>query len=192
MNSKLVRIVAGVLIVAAAAYFGEQRVGGRGDAPAATLNPAIGRSTARTEAPARLQKGWSRTRPEINLTHVFFGEINRKGKPVGFHSRPGGHDPASARVVRIRSGPNRAGVYTAEVEIRDPRSGEWKRKFSSIFPDRMNQRQVIDAILHAYNNRKKGRDTPWEGPSGEGFRIQGYVSRKGGINTAFPVYQRDR
>ncbi|HIP53578.1 MAG TPA: hypothetical protein EYH03_06170, partial [Chromatiales bacterium] len=139
-----------------------------------------------------LRKGWSRTDPNINLTHVFFGEINRKGKPVGFHARPGGRDPADARVVRIKSGPNRVGVYTAEVEIRDPRSGEWKRKFSSFFPDGMNQKQVIDAILHAYSNRRKGRDTPWEGPSGEGFRIQGYLSRKGGINTAFPVYQRDR
>ncbi len=33
---------------------------------------------------------WSRTSPPINLTHIFEGEINKRGKPVGYHARPGG------------------------------------------------------------------------------------------------------
>ena len=53
---------------------------------------------------------WSKTSPAINLHHVFEGEINRKGRPVGFHSRPGGVDPSTARVVRIRDKPNNAPV----------------------------------------------------------------------------------
>ena len=52
----------------------------------------------------------------VNVTHIFAGEINKRGKPTGFHSRPGGQDPATARLVRIVDRPNRAGVYTAEVE----------------------------------------------------------------------------
>ena len=48
-----------------------------------------------------LERGWSRTVPEINLTHIFFGEINRSGKPVGYHSRPGGSErcPQSVKAI---------------------------------------------------------------------------------------------
>src|SRR5215218_2419839 len=67
---------------------------------------------------------WSDTEPAINLEHVFEGQVNRHGKPIGFHSRPGGRDPAEARVVRRVSGPNALGVYIAEVEIRNG-SGRW-------------------------------------------------------------------
>jgi len=130
---------------------------------------------------------WSSTNPEINLWHVFYGEINRKGKPTGFHSRPGGNDPANARVVSVKDRPNRAGVYTANIEVRD--GNQWKRKFSSFFPDNLSQQEVVDIIVYAYNNSKNPNKQPWSGPSGLGFQVQGYTSSRGGINTAFPVYQ---
>ncbi len=133
---------------------------------------------------------WSSTDPEINLWHVFYGEINRKGKPTGFHSRPGGNDPANARVVSVKDRPNRAGVYTANIEVRD--GNRWKSKFSSFFPDNLSQQEVVDIIVHAYNNSKNPRKQPWSGPSGLGFQVQGYTSSRGGINTAFPVYQRNQ
>lgn len=131
-------------------------------------------------------KKWSSTSPEINLWHVFEGEINRKGKPVGYHSRPGGSDAPNARIKSIKSRPNSKGVYTANIEIRD--GGQWKGKFSSFFPDSMNQSEVVDAILHAYKNSKDPKRQPWSGPSGHGFQIQGYTTSRGGINTAFPVF----
>jgi len=105
---------------------------------------------------------WSSSRPAINLHHVFQGEINGSGKPVGFHSRPGGRDPATARVVRVKDGPNRAGVYTASIEIRD--GSQWKEKFSSFFPDNMSIDQVNEAILAAYENRTSKTKQPWRGP----------------------------
>lgn len=142
-----------------------------------------------TQAPAAHGPKWSETAPAINLWHVFDGEINRRGKPVGFHARPGGRDPAGARVVDIRSSPNRAGVYTATVEIRD--GDGWRQKFSSFFPDHMSRQQVLDAVLHAYRNSDNPRAQPWSGPSGHQFRIEGYTLSKGDINTAFPVYVRD-
>ena len=149
----------------------------------ATPSSSVGR-----EAPSAVDNlpHWSDTNPEINLWHVFQGEINRKGKPTGFHSRPGGKDPANARLRSIRDRPNRAGVYTANIEVRD--GGQWKSKFSSFFPDDMSQREVIDVILHAYKNSSNPRAQPWSGPSGLGFQVQGYTSSRGGINTAFPVY----
>lgn len=135
-------------------------------------------------------KQWSSTNPEINLWHVFEGEINRKGKPTGYHSRPGGIDAANARIVSIKDKPNRAGVYTANIEVSD--GGQWKSKFSSFFPDSMSQDEVIDAILSAYNSSNDKNKQPWQGPSGLGFTIQGYTTSRGGINTAFPVFRKNQ
>jgi len=133
---------------------------------------------------------WSDTSPNINQWHIFDGEINRSGKPVGFHSRPGGRDPSIARIKSIRDKPNRAGVYTANIEIRD--GNQWKGKFSSFFPDSMSREEVLTAILNAYDNSDNPKAQPFEGPSGLGFRIQGYTSSRGGINTAFPIYVRSQ
>ena len=35
--------------------------------------------------------------PPINLAHIFCGQINRYGQAIGFHSRPNGIDPPSAK-----------------------------------------------------------------------------------------------
>src|SRR6185295_8286543 len=85
----------------------------------------------------RRAEEWSRTSPPVNVTHIFEGEINRRGKPVGFHSRPGGRNPQGARLVRIVERPNRAGVYTAEVEIRS--GSDWLGKRSTFYPDRLDR-----------------------------------------------------
>lgn len=152
--------------------------------------PQSNATNSRGSASARVKlPHWSNSEPEINLWHVFEGEINRKGKPTGFHSRPGGQDPANARVVSVKDKPNRQGVYTANIEVRD--GGRWKSKFSSFFPDALSQQEVVDVIVHAYNNSKNPNKQPWSGPSGLGFQVQGYTTSRGGINTAFPVYQRN-
>jgi len=133
-------------------------------------------------------KQWSSTKPSINLEHVFDGEINRQGKPVGFHSRPNGQDPRNAKLVRMQSKPNRFGVYTATIAIRD--GNQWREKYSTFFPDKMSQDEVTQAILAAYKNRKDKRKQPWTGPSGLGFNIQGYTLSGGDINTAYPLYKK--
>lgn len=143
-------------------------------------------STGSTKAYSSGSK-WSKTSPAVNLHHVFEGEINRKGKPVGYHSRPGGQDPDSARLVKIRDKPNGVGVYTAIIAVRD--QGDWKEKFSSFFPDTLSQQQVVDAVLNAYRNSSDKKKQPWQGPSGLGFDIQGYTLSGGDINTAFPIYR---
>jgi hypothetical protein len=130
---------------------------------------------------------WSRTSPPVNVTHIFEGEINRRGKPVGFHSRPGGRDPENARVTRIADRPNRAGVYTAEVEIRS--NSGWLAKRSTLYPDRMDRAAVIQAVLSAFQHRA-GNGEKFRGPSGQGFTIEGYF-QGGRINTAYPIYTRN-
>ena len=158
-------------------------------APAAQATPGT-QAVPNAASADRDLPHWSSTNPEINLWHIFRGEINRKGKPTGFHSRPGGQDPADARVVSLRDRPNRLGVYTANVEVRD--GWQWKSKFSSFFPDTLSEQEVIEVIVHAYNNSDAPNRQPWSGPSGLGFQVQGYTTSRGGINTAFPVFNRNQ
>ena len=142
------------------------------------------------EGRSRSEKRWSRTSPAVNETHLFQGEINKRGKPVGFHSRPGGRDPQTARLVQIVERPNRRGVYTAEVEIRNG-EGRWFRKRSTFFPNGMDRAAVIAAVLNAYKNRGPGGGEKFRGPSGKGFTIEGWLLDDGRINTAWPVYTND-
>jgi len=131
---------------------------------------------------------WSATSPPVNVTHIFAGEINKRGKPTGFHSRPGGQDPPTARLVRIVDRPNRAGVYTAEVEIRA--GSQWLAKRSTLYPDRLDRAAVIQAVLNAFRNRTTGDGEQFRGPSGQGFTVEGYF-QNGRINTAYPLYSRN-
>lgn len=135
----------------------------------------------------RSRRELSATKPPVNLAHVFEGEINRKGRPVGFHSRPGRRNPPNARVARVLEGPNRLGVYVAVVEIRD-RQGDWLDKRSTFYPDRMSREQVVAAILNAWRRRTTGRSEKFRGPSGLGFTIEGWY-QNGRINTAYPIFQ---
>ncbi|HEY0554931.1 MAG TPA: EndoU domain-containing protein [Thermoanaerobaculia bacterium] len=148
-------------------------------------------SRSRGSRGGRPAEEWSRTSPPVNVTHIFEGEINRRGKPTGFHSRPGGHDPANARLVRIVDRPNRAGVYNAEVEIRSEflSGSAWLAKRSTVYPDRMDRAAVIQAVLNAFQHRS-GNGELFRGPSGAGFTIEGYY-QNGRINTAYPIYTRD-
>ncbi len=131
---------------------------------------------------------WSETDPPINLSHVFAGLINKRGKSVGFHARPGGVDPEGARLVRVIEGPNRAGVYVATVAIRSS-SGRWEEKTSSLYPDDLSESDVVAAILAAFAHAGGGEK--WRGDSGRGFTIEGYF-QNGRINTAYPIYRGSR
>ena len=130
-------------------------------------------------------ESWTETDPPINRTHLFEGQVNRRGKPVGFHARPGGVDPAGARRVRVIDGPNRHGVYVARVEIRAA-SGKWLAKTSTFYPDELSEEDVIAAILAAFERSDGGQK--WRGDSGQGFTIEGYF-QDGRINTAYPIFR---
>lgn len=126
--------------------------------------------------------------PRIDAEHIFAGNINRRGKPVGYHSRPGGRDPVNSRVVRVLRGPSALGLYEARVEIRARPGSPWLEKRSTFYPDRLSRDQVLAAIENAYRQRTTGRAERFRGPSGLGFTIEGY-HRDGFINTAYPLYR---
>jgi hypothetical protein len=143
---------------------------------------------------------WSDTKPKINLSHIFEGGINGRGKPVGFHARPMGKDPEMAKLDQRISGPNQVGVYTGRVEILDRATQHWKVKsLSSFFPDRLGRNEILSVILKAYAQGKVDNRGKWRGASGLGFTIEGWLCPKGGrptcpegaINTAYPIYKKD-
>src|SRR6267378_3867754 len=68
---------------------------------------------------------WTSTDPPVNLAHIDYGEINRHGEAVGYHHRPNGVDPPSARVRQVVQPPDASGVYRARVALRDPATGGW-------------------------------------------------------------------
>jgi hypothetical protein len=171
------------------------------------LLPLIGGLPRLAEGSSRRGHGraapieWSATSPRVNLTHIFQGGVNRRDKPVGFHSRPGGRDPAEARVVRVLRPPNRFGVYEALVEIAPPAGSadeRWLVKRSTFYPDRLDRAAVLAAILNAFQHREAGggaggdggagADYRFRGPSGLGFTVEGYLLDDGSVNTAYPIY----
>lgn len=196
LNKKVIIPIVGAILVALGVNLEQfgidlNQLAGNGSGNQSVSTNNTNQSSGSSSGSAKAYKPgvkWSKTSPALNLHHIFEGEINRKGKPVGYHSRPGGNDPDGARVVSVKDGPNRLGVYTANIEIRD--GNQWKSKFSSFFPDNMSQQEVTKAILNAYNNSNDKKKQPWQGPSGLGFDIQGYTMSRGDINTAFPIYRR--
>jgi len=133
--------------------------------------------------------GLTSCKAKINAEHVFHGEINKRGRAVGFHHRGSiGHEGKS-RITEVTTMPNSLGVYRAKVEILDPNSGEWiaKGPQSTMFPDSWNRQQVMSEIRSAYSERTMITSSQWEGISSSGVKIGGYLDKSGNINTAYPI-----
>jgi len=184
LRHRLASVVAAVALLAGclvAEPQAEQRTASR----SSRASVGTGRDAQRSSTRTRGGERWSETEPPINLTHLFEGQINKRGKPVGFHARPGGVDPEGARLVRVIDGPNRVGVYVAKVEIRAS-SGRWLGKTSTLYPDDFSEDDVVAAILAAFERSDGGEK--WRGDSGKGFTIEGYFQNRR-INTAYPIFR---
>ncbi|MGG5460157.1 EndoU domain-containing protein [Clostridium sp. B9] len=123
------------------------------------------------------------------LEHILEGEINSRGKAVGFHYEdfPGG----KGKVIEgTKSKPNKEGVYTAKVEVDGVKKTSNNGK-SSFFPDDWTPQQVVDAINEAYKDKEfvKGSKNTYVGETKDGMEISMYINDKTGkIISAFPVY----
>ena len=167
--------------------------------PLAALAFAIAGEAARAQVPC--PQPWSSGSPAVKAQHIFCGEINGKGRAVGFHSRPGGRNPETVALTEdVRLDPRHPGVYTiSRFHITEHGRTEVKT-LSTMFPDRCDTDAVIAAIQHAYAHGTRTADG-FSGPSGptctdnrgQGFRIQGFTGTHGGnkggrtvIMTAYP------
>lgn len=129
----------------------------------------------------------------INVEHLFHGEINRRGRAVGFHHRASiGHEGRARIVPGSETPPNANGVFQARVEVYNPATNTWvsKNSPSTFFPDSWNRGQVMTEIRGAFGSASfpdPARPNYWEGVSPSGVRIGGYLDNAGNINTAFPL-----
>jgi hypothetical protein len=137
----------------------------------------------------------SRTPAGYGDRHVVEGEITytASGRPEahGFHLE-GAHADGKARVVNgTKSRPDARGAYTASVEVKDPRSGQWvrKRQESTFFPETWDRQRVRREVLEAYANRTETGAREWIGTSRSGMEIKGYHDETGRIITAYPNAQ---
>jgi Bacterial EndoU nuclease len=131
---------------------------------------------------------------KIDMPHILEGNLNAKGKAVGFHARPDGIDPPNARMTQQIGLKNPQDVYVGRVEIRDPVTGNWIPKksnkgTSTLYPDHMTPKEIEAAVRHAYADAlRSGRvdaEGVFVGNSGLGFKIEGRI-RAGQIPTAYP------
>lgn len=122
------------------------------------------------------------------IRHILEGEINRRGKAVGFHME--NMPTKKGRVIeKTRSIKDKNGVYTAKVEI----EGIIKNFNSSFFPTNMTPQQIVNLINEAYENRILISNTSpkYIGKSSLGIDIEMYVVN-GKITTAYPKYKGEK
>ncbi|WP_242222713.1 WXG100 family type VII secretion target [Bacillus cereus group sp. BfR-BA-01380] len=118
---------------------------------------------------------------EDALKHIFYGEVTKKGKAVGFHYE--GMEGSKGKIVGEIEGPNNLGVYRANVEI----DGEKKNGKSTFFPKSMTEQQIIDCINEAYENKELVQGRFYTGTASNGMTIEMQINGKGQITSAYPI-----
>ncbi|MCZ6914341.1 MAG: T7SS effector LXG polymorphic toxin, partial [Rickettsia endosymbiont of Ixodes persulcatus] len=115
------------------------------------------------------------------MKHIYHGEINRRGKAVGYHheSMMGGKI-----IPGSKSKPDKNGVYKAKVEI----DGEKKIAYSTFFPKDWDRVKVNKAISEAFENKTR-EGNRYVGRTSSGIDIGLFLKSDGSIATAFPLYK---
>jgi hypothetical protein len=163
-----------------------------------------GADDARAQINCAALPQWSATVPPVNQTHVYCGEWDAANqRPKGYHSRPGGQNPAG--IVVLQTNPaNAQGVYSITWEfIAHP----GRSKFSTMFPDACTQAQVLTSIVYAANHPapacppgapawatcgpSRPNAPPYaaycSGANATALTIAFALLPNGNVNTAFPV-----
>ncbi|MDY0943335.1 EndoU domain-containing protein [Priestia megaterium] len=117
------------------------------------------------------------------MKHIYHGEINRRGKAVGYHheSMMGGKI-----IPGTEKEPDKNGVYEAKVEI----DGKRKVAKSSFFPKEWNRVDVLRAIDDAYQNKKQIGSNKYIAETSSGIKIEMFLNKDGSIATAYPLYNK--
>ncbi|WP_143315114.1 EndoU domain-containing protein [Clostridium sp. HBUAS56017] len=121
------------------------------------------------------------------LEHILEGELNARGKAVGFHYE--GMPTAKGNIIQgTESLPNEFGVYAGKVEV----NGVLKTTnngVSSFFPKSWSAQDIVDGINKAYNNRIFKSGNEFYGYTSNGMKIKMYIdSNTNKIISAFPEY----
>ena len=124
---------------------------------------------------------------EKSMSHIFEGDINRKGRAGGYHYDM--VEGTSGSIIEGTKSPalNDAGVYEAKVEV----NGILKKANggkSTFFPDHMSPQEVVDTINEAYETRVFDTNSrnKYEGISKNGMKITMYLDSEKKLISAFP------
>lgn len=134
--------------------------------------------------------------PQINLVHIFCGEI-RNGKPDGYHSELIHPTPSVLGTRDPRPVRNGRGLYNATVLFSNGAT-----KFSTFYPRTCSQAQIEASIRYAAAQPPQPKPGSWgfvapsapreggmaycTGSDGRPFTIRYATLPRGDINTAFP------
>ena len=124
---------------------------------------------------------------EKSLSHIFEGDINRRGQAGGYHYDM--VEGTSGNIIEGTKGPalNDAGVYEARVEV-DGIPKKANGGYSTFFPDHMSPQEVVDTINEAYSNKVLAYGNKYIGKSSNGLKIGMYIRKSDGkIISAFPM-----
>ena len=130
----------------------------------------------------------------IRMDHILNGEV--KTYRNGVQAGSGGHylrNP-NMRVERMTGLPDKNGVSTGYISVRDPETGKWvpKKAETTFFPDYWSKRQTAKEIESAFRNSKPDaiNGEKWFGVSKSGIEIEGFYGKPDGSGaTAWPVYE---
>ena len=123
---------------------------------------------------------------ESAIEHIFEGQVNARGKAVGYHYK--GIEGTSGNVIpETESSTNNFGIYKAKVEVNGiPKTANGG--FSSFYPKSMSPQEVIGSINEAYRNRVYIRGNTYSGLTSSGMEIEMFLDKNGKIISAYPVY----
>ena len=122
------------------------------------------------------------------LEHILEGEINRRGKAVGFHYE--GFPTTKGSIIEgTKSVPDNLGIYTGKVKVNGiekiSNGGQ-----STFFPENWTAQEVVDAINEAFANKEfvQGTRNTFIGELSNGMQIEMYIDNAiNKIISAFPV-----
>ena len=149
---------------------------------------------------------WTDSKPQVNLHHVFCGELNKRGKVTGFHAFPKDNKPSTFISAKQKTEPDHRGVFNMR-NIKLTLEGKKQTKnFSSFFPEHCSFEHIVKSIQYSHTHSTGGCKSPsWAicGPSApkdikkqtgyclgldhSPFQIASPKSKSGRINTAFPT-----
>jgi hypothetical protein len=158
---------------------------------------SLGRPVAGNGPDACPIEGFAAGDPPVDATHIFCGDINDRGRAVGFHARPDGDTPDTVSGIETLSPERgRPGIYTLRDFTITVDGVAADKPLSTMFPDSCSREEVLAAIRHAFHNATSVEGNRFDGPSGtrctddrgDPFPIRGYTSNRGGfhIRTAYP------
>ncbi|MEQ3340943.1 EndoU domain-containing protein, partial [Clostridium butyricum] len=121
------------------------------------------------------------------LEHILEGEINKRGKAVGFHYE--GFPTTKGSVIEgTKSTPDNLGLYTGKVEVGGvPKTSNGGQ--STFFPENWTVQDVVDAINEAFTNKEfvQGTRNTYRGKTVSGLKIEMYIDDvTNKIISAFP------